>query len=233
MFTTVVRLYNQSLEYFTRNWCTIYTLFMILQLQWWIKVDNDFIIKTLKKAKKDKVFFESRGAYFSQIYIWFATAIFNRTQVRIIVKALDINSKEFEEYIKNWYAFGLWLKNGNSKYFEAVVDWNISIEEIDSIKAKWGWYWHNHTYYNGFIIDSVWKLADQTIKISLEELRYAVKVWIYYPTARTLVMEDKLLEKWLKAFQHKDPIINKDVSKLSPEDKKASERASQLRQFKK
>jgi hypothetical protein len=37
--------------------------------------------------------------------------------------------------------------------------------------------------------------------MSLENLKKAVDKGLYYPTARTLVMKDKLLEKYLKMYQ--------------------------------
>jgi len=230
MFQKFVRLYNQSLERFTRNGCTLYTLFMIIQLQWGVIVNNDYIKKTLKEAEKDKTWGQSWGAYFSIIYKWFVKEVKAYTWQKIWVLALDIRSKEFEEYLKKWHAFWLWLKNWNKKYFHHTSDWKLTKTDLDAIKIMWGWYWHNHTYYNWVIIDSVGTLKDQTIKMNLSTLRYGVKIWIYYPTARTLFTKDKLLEKYLKKRQNKEKV---NPTKLNNKERSAFYRAYRLITYKK
>jgi hypothetical protein len=52
-------LYNQNLEKFTRNGCTVYTLLNITRMQWGITVDNKYIIDVLQAAQKDKMWNES------------------------------------------------------------------------------------------------------------------------------------------------------------------------------
>jgi hypothetical protein len=54
---------------------------MIIQIQWGIIVDNEFIKSTLRKAEEQKVWYESWGAYFAKIYTWFTEAIYKRTEV--------------------------------------------------------------------------------------------------------------------------------------------------------
>lgn len=231
MFQTIVRLYNQTLDKYTRNWCTIYTLYMIFQLQWGFIVNNDYIINTLKQAEKEKAWNQSWGAYFSTIYKWFVDKMYDMLKIKLTVKTVDINSDEFEKYLTKWYAFWLGLKNWNGKYFEFTSDGVLTQEDLEDIRWFGGWSGHNHCYYNGYIIDSVWTLKDQTIELSIENLRYAVKIGLYYPTARTLVMTDKLLEKYLKMYQNWEVIEN--VEDLPIADQKAIARASKLRIFKK
>jgi len=225
------KIYNQSWDKFTRNWCTLYTLFWIVKLQWWITVSNKLIKDTLVVAEKEKVWYQSWWAYFAIIYDWFVIKVFERTQVKINIKAVDINSKVFENLIESWYAFWLWLKNWNANYINSVIDWFITKEEIDMIALVGGWFQHNHIYFNWKLYDSIWSLKNQNPTLTLENLRYAVQKWIYYPTARTLVMEDKLLEKYLKLYKDWEVIHN--IQDLPLADKSAIDRASQLRIFKK
>lgn len=231
MLKQLIKIYNQSLDRYTRQGCTVYTLYMIIQLQWGIIVDEKFIKETLKVAEKEKKWFESWWAYFAEIYNWFVWKIKERTDVNISVKTIDINSKEFEIYYNNNYAFGLWLKNWNANYIKHSADWELTKQEIDFIVELGWWFWHNHTYYKWVIFDTIWTLQDQIIKLSLENLRYAVKQGMYYSNARTLVMKDKLLEKYL--FDYKVWIVTNNVQDLLKEHIKAIEKASSLRIFKK
>jgi hypothetical protein len=97
--------YNQNLERFTRNGCSVYTLFTIIQIQWGIKVTNDFIIQALQEAEKDKAFYETWGAYFGKIYNWFASAILRKANVKVKVRTVNILSDEFETLYNLDYAF--------------------------------------------------------------------------------------------------------------------------------
>ncbi|MBT4080071.1 MAG: hypothetical protein HOE82_05605 [Gammaproteobacteria bacterium] len=66
--------------------------------------------------------------------------------------------------------------------------------------------------------------------MNIEELRAAVKAGIYYPTARTLDMKDKLLEKYLVKYQRRENVY--EVEKLPEADRKAITKASRMRIFK-
>jgi len=219
--------YNQLLEYYTRSGCSLYTLYNILQIQYWIQVDNKFIKATLKKAEKDKVRYESYWAYFAEIYQWFCDEVYYKTKVKIRIKAVDIRSKEFETLLNSWYAFWLWLKHSWLWYRNARKDKVINDNDLKNFEA-WAELWHNHTYYKGIIIDS---LLDNTLKMDLNILRRAVNMGIYYSTCRTLYLEDKLLEKHLKLFQQW--VVVENVELLSKKEQKAIEKASRLRVFKK
>jgi len=221
--------YNQSKQYFTRNWCSIYTLFNILQLNWWIKVEDQFIIDTLVKAEKDKAWYEAWWAYFSKIYSWFTDKIKLRTWVTVKIKTVSIDSEDFENLVNNWYAFGLWLKKAWRWYSAAIRDWIINEEDINW--DYWVDYAHNHTYYKWAILDSLWKVGQKPIKMSLETLRKLVQEWVYYLNARTLYMEDVRLDKYLKMYR--DWIVIENVESLPKAHRVALDRASKLRIFKK
>jgi len=223
------KIYNQGLEYFTRNWCSVYTLFHIVQIQWGIKVSNTFIIQTLKLAEVDKAWYEAWGAYFAKIYNWFVWAVFKKTWVKLIVRTVDIRSKEFEELYELWYFFWLGLKYAWLWYRGARKDWIITAEEANKDTSGYWVYGHNHTFGKELLIDSL-KWVEPT-KMTLEVLREAVNNWIYYPNARTLVMEDRLLDYYLKFFQ-KGWVIKK-VEDLETADRRAVDKALKLRTMKK
>ena len=221
--------YNQSLERYTRNWCSVYTLFQILQLQWGITVDNDFIIKTLQEAEKDKVWYETRGAYFWKIYERFSKKIYERTGVKVTVAKISLKNPYIIEFFKNDYAFWLWLRKTWLWYKKAREDGILNKDDL--LLYQWVEFWHNHTYYKNTVIDSIWVLQDKPLKMKYDDLVSFVDKWIYYENARTLVMEDKLLEKYLKLFKKWKVIEN--VEELPLKDQRAIARASKLRIFKK
>lgn len=229
-------LYNQNLDRFTRNWCSVYTLMYIIRIQWGLHVTNQYIIDVLKQAEKDKVWWETWWAYFRIIYNWFTGYFYNKFRAEISVETIDYMSDEFEEMLKDWHAFGLWLLYAGRWYKNAREDWDITMDEILEFKAEeHARYWHNHVYMYSpvkktyYIIETLWSAADKTIEMSLEEFRAAVKKGIYYPTVRTLVMKDKLLEKYLKKYQRNETV--NDIEQLPEADIKAIEKASRMRTF--
>jgi hypothetical protein len=227
--------YDQNKEYFTRNWCSIYGLFNILQLQWWIQVEDKFIVKTLKKAEQDKVWNQSWGSYFSIIYNWFVEQILIRTWLVVQVRTVNILSDDFEELYYKDYWFGLWLKIAWRWYNNASKDWKIDFKETDISIADYTELWHHHIYgkakHSWVILDSLWSTVWRPIKMDLEVLREAVRKWIYYQNARTLVLKNQRLDYWLRFFKRRWVI--KDVESLSKADRKEHDRALKLRVFKK
>lgn len=226
--------YNQNKEYYTRSGCSIYTLFNILQIQYWIKVKNSFIIKVLRSAEKDKVWYESWWAYFWKIYNWFVVEIFKMYEVEVKVISLDIRSKKFEKLYNDWYAFWLWLKYAWLWYRKARRDWIITSKEISTF-TSWRIAWHNHTYIKAvtgewIIIDSLWTVSWKIVRMSLKNLRKAVDKWLYYPTCRILVMKNKRLKYYLKFFQRGGKIDS--MEGLSRKNFKLAEKALKLRMVK-
>ena len=222
----ILKWYNQKLEYFSRNWCSVYTLFMILQLNWGIQVENKFIINTLVEAQKDKVWNEARGSYYNTIYKWFTEKIYERTEVEVKIKALDIRSEEFKKLSENGYAFWIWLKYWWRFRNKAVSDGVI--DEDDILEFDW-WaeLWHALTYYQWYILDSLW---GKLLKCDYDTLVRMVNMGIFWSTGRTLYLTDRLLDKYLKWYQKWERITH--VELLPPADQAAIARASKLRVFK-
>jgi len=227
MFKKLIQYYNQKLEYFSRNWCSVYTLFMILQLNWGIQVDNKFILDTLIIAQRDKVWNETWWAYYNTIYKWFTEKIFERTEVEIKIKALDIRSEEFKKLSENGYAFWIWLRYAWRFWHKAAEDGIIDEDDI-AIFDWWTEIWHAITFYQWYLLDSLWW---RLLKCDYDTLVRLVNIWAFYPTWRTLVLTDKLLDKHLKKYQKWERITH--VELLPPDEQKAIARASKLRVFKK
>jgi hypothetical protein len=236
MRRTIFKWYTQGRERYTRNACSIYSLFMIVQLQWWINFTNEYIIKACEEAEKDKAWYESWWAYFDKVYTWFIWKIDTIFNIKVKVKTVDILSKEFEVLYNNGYAFWLWLMYTWNLYRSLRADWKIETHEVTNIDLdnyyKGG---HNHVFIKAvkintwIILDSLKWISGKPIKMSIETLRASVKAWIYYRNARTLVMQDRLLEKHLKYYQRWINIEN--IEKLSKKEQDVIARASKLRVF--
>ena len=225
------KIYNQNLERFTRNGCSIYTLYHICQIQWGIKSNNEWIISTLEEAENNKAWYETWGAYFWKIYTWFGGWFKKKTWHSIEIEKVDIMSDRFEDLLEQGYAFGLWLKYAWRWYRNAREDWVITKDET---RLKWEHveYWHNDTYFfstkwTGHIIDSLGTVRN-VIDMEIEILREAVKEWIYYPIARTLVMKDRRIDKWLRFLRSKR-VTNDAVRNMTNIDLHSLERAHALK----
>ena len=212
---------------------------MIVQIQWAIRFENEYLVATAKKAERDKVWSETWGAHFNVIYQWFVDQILIFYNISVNVKTVDIMSDEFEELYNKNYAFWLWILYAWNTYRKLREDWVIEIHEVKDIDTSdLTIYWHNHVYYKSqkkwdntwVIYDTLKTLEGVPIKMTIEALREWVKSWIYYRNARTLVLEDQLLDKHLRYFKKWIKVY--DIENLSKEEQEAISLASKLRNIK-
>lgn len=227
MFNKIIQKYNQLKDDVTKNGCSLYSLFNILQLNWGIMVDNSFIIKTAIQAETDWVYDRKWGAYYATIYQYFCDKILERTDVVVKIKALDIRSEDFKKLNEAWYAFGIWPRYWWRFWRQAKEDWIIDENDIWEFDW-WAELWHALTFHKWYILDSLWW---KLLKCDYDTLVRMVNMGIFRTTARTLYLEDRLLDKYLKSYQKWERILN--VELLPEADRFAIERASKLRVFKK
>jgi len=229
--------YNQNKTDNHPSDCTLYVLYTILYIQYWIKCKYSFIDKTVDKATRFWVL-TRWGAYFSTIYKWFANQVYKRTWIRLLIKKVNIISEEFETLLKQWYAFGLWLKYGNRVYLNAIKKWKLTKDDIVQIEHKRGWFAHNHCYFYENDKYYIWEVYTwQKIECDISVLRYAVNLWVYYVPARTLepvqTKLNKVIEKNLREFKQgkhrKDnKYFTKKMNSLKWDEKKWFMQAYQL-----
>lgn len=227
--------YNQNLTNNFEGDCTIFTLYQIIYLQYWIKVKYTMIDKTVDLAFKALVLLRW-GAVFSTIYKWYAKKIYEKTWIQIEVIKAYIDSVKFEDMLRNDIYFGIWLKNWNKAYLNAIKKWKLTKTDIIDMKDMWWWFWHNHVYWQ-------WKIYEvytgQEVECSLETLRLWVKMWLWYSPARTLVpiwtKFNKLILKYLKELRKpkNDTYYTTMMTKLEWVEKKAFIRANMLKYLQK
>jgi len=182
--------YNQNLNKYSRYWCFLYSFFTIISNIYWIKFDNDFLIRKLKKSEKEKIYRVWSWARFTASYKWLTQQLSKNVWIKLVSYSTMVDSKNFTELLDKWYFFAIWSKKANKEYFEEIKDWDIDNLNFNS----WNKNGHLQTYYKDlktwkyFIIENYnWFLNDNTIEFSLDKLKYAYKKWMYYRTARTII----------------------------------------------
>lgn len=186
-------LYNQNKIKWHSTDCTIYTMFQIFGLTYWIFFTYSLIEKCVKFALLDKVLFNA-GAYFSKIYPWGIKKWNNYLGLNMTCEVCSIGSQYFEKLLNNGYYFWLWLMNGNSKYLESIKDWELNKQEIDKIKKQWGGFGHNHCFWPSIKAKTKYSIFEvytwTEVWCDIKVLRYAMLQWVYYSNARTIIAND-------------------------------------------
>ena len=177
--------YNQKLQSETFYACTIYSMLNILKFDFWISVNIDNILWIVKYMEKLWALLP-KWAYFSVIYPAMVKLLEWKTWMKFKVKV---------NYISAWldtkHAWGLWFKRASKFYKTLAKDQLIDKIDIDKIKEWPNGYWHNHSWKRGKVLET---LGGYYYEMSLKTLKYAVKQWIYYDTARTIVAWDTKTE---------------------------------------
>lgn len=207
MLTKLFRLYNQNLEKFTSNFCSWYNIFHIIQIQWRIQVDNDYIVKTSELAEKEWVYNKNKWATFSSMYKFFERAIKKYYDIEVETKTYSAYSDKFERMLKDWYAFWIGLKYWWRFWRNARKDQKLTILEARQNSEDFEVYGHALTYYYSkrlnkyYIIDSLWT-SRKAVEMDIEVLREAIDNKLFFINARTLKLKDELLDLYLKFFKN-------------------------------
>jgi len=188
---------NQRLQTETKVACTLYTMLNIIKYDYKVTVKIDWILKLV-------VYMEKIGAL---LPMWAYFGVIYPAMVKVLEWKTGFKFKVKVWYISQWlsddYGRGLGFKKA-SKFYETLArDKLIDKSDIDQIKAKKWWGWHNHMIKRDLIVES---LGGYYYKITKDTLKYAEREWIYYNTARTIVPWDKrtieLKERLNKIFKH-------------------------------
>ncbi len=211
-----------------RNECTLVTLKNIVRTQYGIIMKDTLWAKLITMAENIWIWSRDSWAIFRFIYNWFTSWFYKEYWVEVDVKAVDIMSDEFEEMIRKWYSFGLWLQFASNWYKQVRVDWEITLDEVKTFNLTQNKrYWHNHTYKHEYIIESLASVEDKTIKFSIEALREAVSMWIYWSSARTIIIKDELINFY--ALELNKWTVYENIETMDIADRKSLDKALYLR----
>lgn len=184
-----MNIFNQYLKPYTKMWCPWYTYLWILSDHYWLNFNNEEVIQLLEKEEAAGFWDKALWAYFSPFYNFATDLINNRYWLNLKIDTVDINSLRFEQLPKSWKTFWLWMRKANRIYVDLSKDWIISLDDILKLENSKDT-GHNHRIlykeWKYYIIESL-NFVDNTIEITLEALKEAVRLWIYYSTARTIL----------------------------------------------
>jgi len=225
-------LYNQWLEYFTRNACSIYIWFHIFQVMFWIRVNNEYLVAASREAEKDEAWWSWWWTYADTIANWFVREIYERFNVISYIRIHSWYSDKFEKNLKDWYAYGIWLKYAWRLYRKIKEDNTIKITELDVDLKGHPVYWHFLTYFYSkitnkfYILDSL-KHSRKPIEMDIEVFRKWIDKWIFFINCRTIELENTRLDYYLKFFR--DWWVIKNMEELSILERMAADKALELR----
>jgi len=228
-------LYNQWLEYFTRNACSIYVWFHIFQIMFSIQATNEYIIATSHKAEKDKAWWNLWWTFADTIANWFKKAIYEKFNLSVDILIHKWTSDIFEKNLKNWYAYGIWLKYAGRLYSKIKEDNLISIDELDVDLKDHKIVWHFLTYFYSkktkkyYILDSL-NSSRKAIEMDISVFREWIDKWIFFLNCRTIEIKDKLVDYYLKVL--KTWFIVYNVESLDKKNRLALDKAIRLRHLK-
>jgi hypothetical protein len=202
--------------------CALYSILYILRTKYWILFNDDQIKDMIKQAMDEWILSET-WSIFNFIFNWFSWYFYKKYWVNLIVNEYNIKTNEFTNALVKWNTFTIWLLKANKSYINSKEDDVITLDEINEMK------WTNHyghalTYKYEYIIDSLdWWI----IGLDYEVLLKGIEEWIFWQTARSYEIEDKLIHYYLSEMNIWTK-FNK-IELLDEENQKAIHEAIDLR----
>ena len=181
--------YNQYSSPTTKNSCSIVSFFNIFKYKYAIIVYNNFFIGF-------SIYLDKLGLF--NIKEWWIFSIVDNAIVNTINKKLDLDFKLVTKSLNSLKEsdqgiYQLWVKWYSTKKFNTIkADWKITLAEMDYLKTFTGWIWHAVTWGKWYFIDTDW---GKNTKMSLEVLKYGVKLWLFWNTIRTIEPNDRITKK--------------------------------------
>lgn len=191
-------MYNQTENEFSND-CTLFTLYQLLSLQWWLTVKYSLIDRTIDLALKAKVLFKW-WAVFETIYNWFVSRLSDKIDLRMAVQKLNLYKPDFKELYHKEIYYWIWLKRWNQEYINAVKKWRITKDDIDDIISyKKKWFNHNMLF-------GKWEIHEiylgKTCNISYDVFMYGIQKWVFGSIWRTIIPDSMFARKVSKQLRN-------------------------------
>jgi len=182
-----MKTYNQTQETYSRMWCTLYSLFTIMEFNFWLEVSHNFILKALHYFEKLGKWSHIQWAIFSIIYPAFIWAINKKLWLKFKIIKKNLNILTDEDTLTFW----IWVKRYNKFFKVAERRWMLIKQDVDDMVAYTGkTYMHNMLWdwsKGWYLINTDWTAP---FTCSKELLRYMAKEWILWYPVRTIVPAD-------------------------------------------
>jgi hypothetical protein len=178
-------IYDQTKHKDTRHACTLYTLLIMIKFDFWVKIEDDLILKLVYYAERIWALSLTQWAYFAVIY----PALIKFINLRYWINLALVNTDTRNGIMREWITYALWLKQlSNLQQILALDDKEFSKADVDRVISDKRWGWHALAYKDWFVIDP-WKWI--VYRMTKETLVYAVNKWLFYATARHITPVDK------------------------------------------
>lgn len=191
------------------NDCFLYTSWAILELTYFLLISYERHEEYSEEVQEEGIL-QPGGAVFHIAYDRTSKELNEETGLNTKVMVNSVFNKSFEDDIKDWIYFWIWLQHGNSRYME-VINRGVGIypSDIDYILEKEATFWHNHGFWNSLnwewtSIIEIWNWTE--VYCSLDTLRYWVEKGLWWNTARNYVWADARTKYILSCLR----IFNKD-----------------------
>lgn len=184
--------YNQYTDKYLHSACSIVSLLNILKYRYAVIVKPDFIMKLAIYFEKLWKRIPTYWADFNVITPAFISYLNFKTGLKFVLWLRKIST--LDPLDVNTYM--IWVKWYTSKKFNKIkADWIITKEEMDYLRTfNWG-VSHAVSFDNSagwYFIDTDW---GSNTKLSLETLRYGVKLWLFGDNMRTIDTGNKETEE--------------------------------------
>ena len=177
-------------EIYDQNWndfvndCTIIGMYQIIYWNFGLRPKYTLLDKTVDYFLKIWLLFKE-WAVFSTIYQGMTKKITETIWVPVQVKKQSINWKVFDVYCKKGIYWGLWLRRWNKEYLTRIKKGYLDARDIEYIAYSKQQGFNHHTVYWEWALNEIyWGVY---CKMSLEILRYGVKLWVFGSVARSII----------------------------------------------
>jgi len=183
-----VKPYDQTLEYYLRNGCTIITLLNIIKYKFGITVHLNFIMKIAVFFDKLEKWFPKSGAIFDIIYNAFVNEINKKLKLNFVLIKVSVYRLKTDDTWTYWFwtpkycrPFSLWLEKQEFTIKDVTkimnYTWTVSSHNMAFDWSK-GWYCINT---NG----------KTPTKMKLGILKEMATQWIIRSPVRTIIPADE------------------------------------------
>lgn len=180
--------YNQQLQGVTAYSCSIYSFLHAILFDFWVRleINNILWLNSLMKVLWKLL---PKGAIADVIFPQLIKTVEKETGMSIGIKKRTIHD------IKEDDGRLLWFKYETSTFIKFAKDGKITQEELKTIKDRGTTGYHFIFWKKGVVVDSIWGI---NYKLSLEDLKYALSLDMFYPACRTLYSKNKETEDMQK-----------------------------------
>jgi len=185
-----MKLLDQTKDYYLRNSCILAWLLHIVQLNFWIPVNPNMLMKLAIWAETSMLWFPNFWWYFEPLYNWF---------IKEMNKKLWLNFKMEKQFVqsfnKDTMSYWFWSKNYSKIWKDAEERGELTMQDVEEMKTyEWKTVFHHLVYdysKRWHIANSMWL---EPFKCDLNVFQALEVNWFIYSPMRTIKPADKFTQ---------------------------------------